>query len=89
MLLRPPSGHRPGKPGSHARISQIGHHLTQSWTPSRHGPPFSQLRILAALGDVYTSDFQLIGPKNSAHLGDYLAYTDPTYTTFTVSSHFF
>ena len=42
VLLRPPSGHRPGRrQARHARILQIGLHLTQPrsvWAPSRHGP---------------------------------------------------
>ena len=41
VQLRPPSGHRPGRRESrHARIPQIGLHLTQPkslWTPARHG----------------------------------------------------
>ena len=42
VLLRPPSGHRPGRrQARHARILQIGLHLTQPrsvWAPPRHGP---------------------------------------------------
>ena len=41
VLLRPPSGHRPGRrQARHARILQIGLHLTQprsAWAPPRHG----------------------------------------------------
>ena len=41
VLPRPPSGHRPGRHlARHARILQVGLHLTQPWrmwTPSRHG----------------------------------------------------
>ena len=39
ILLRPPSGHRPGR--RQARILQMGLHLTQPrsvWVPLRHGP---------------------------------------------------
>ena len=42
VLLGPPSGHRPGRrQARHARILQIGLHLTQPrsvWAPPRHGP---------------------------------------------------
>ena len=42
VLVRPPSGHRPGRrQARHARILQIGLHLTQPrsvWAPPRHGP---------------------------------------------------
>ena len=38
VLPRPPSGHRSGRrQARHARILQIGLHLTQTWTPLRHG----------------------------------------------------
>ena len=33
VLLRPPSGHQPGRrQGAHARILQVGLHLTQPWS---------------------------------------------------------
>ena len=42
VLLRPPSGHRPGRrQARHAHILQIELHLTQTrslWTPPRHAP---------------------------------------------------
>ena len=51
VLLRPPSGHRPGRRQARlARILQIGLHLTQPrgvWAPPRHGPyrKYSEIRI--------------------------------------------